>query len=95
MGLFQRRYKDGRLSKDWYINYRIHGKQFKRRIGPNKKLAEQVLMDIELKQAKGDYLGIYEEKKSRLRTVLGNTWNSPRARKRVAPTQETSERCNG
>lgn len=63
MGLFRRRYKDGRLSKDWDINYRIHGKQYKRRIGPNRKLAEQVLMDIELKQAKGDYLGIYEEKK--------------------------------
>jgi hypothetical protein len=42
MGVFRRRYRDGRLSKDWYINYRIHGKQYKRRIGPNKKLAEQV-----------------------------------------------------
>lgn len=54
MGIFRRRYKDGRLSTDWYINYRIHGKQYKRKIGPNKKLAEQVLHDIELKQAKGD-----------------------------------------
>src|SRR5918995_6250917 len=63
MGVYKRRYPDGRLSKDWYINYRIHGKQYKQKIGPNKKLAEQVLMDIELKQAKGDYLGVYEEKK--------------------------------
>jgi integrase len=63
MAIYKRRYKDGTLSKDWYINYRIHGKQYKRKIGPNKKLAEQVLMDIELKQAKGDYLGVYEEKK--------------------------------
>jgi hypothetical protein len=63
MGVFKRRYPDGRISKDWYINYRIKGRQYKRRIGPNKKLAEQVLMDIELKQAKGDYLGVYEAKK--------------------------------
>jgi hypothetical protein len=63
MGVYKRRYPDGRLSKDWYINYRIHGKQYKQKIGPNKKLAEQVLMDIELKQAKGDYLGVYEGKK--------------------------------
>lgn len=63
MGVFRRQYPDGRVSKDWYINYRIHGKQFKRRIGPNKKLAEQVLMDIELKQAKGEFLGIHEVKR--------------------------------
>jgi integrase len=65
MGVFRRRYSDGRRSKDWYINYRIHGKQYKRRIGPNKKLAEQVLMDIELKQAKGEYLGVHAERKIR------------------------------
>jgi integrase len=63
MGVFRRRYPDGRLSKDWYIDYRIEGKRCKRRIGPNKKLAEQVLMDIEVKQAKGDYLGVHEVKK--------------------------------
>jgi integrase len=62
MAIYKRRYKDGTLSKDWYINYRVHGKQYKRKIGPNKKLAEQVLMDIELKQAKGEYLGIHEVK---------------------------------
>jgi integrase len=63
MGVFKRRYPDGRESKDWYINYRIHGRQYKRKIGPNKKLAEQVLHDIELKQAKGEYLGVHEVKK--------------------------------
>jgi integrase len=49
----------------WYISYYIGGKQFKRKIGPNKKLAEQVLHDVELKQVKKEYLGIYEEKKIR------------------------------
>jgi hypothetical protein len=63
MGVFRRRYPDGRVSKDWYIDYRINGRRFKRRIGPNKKLAEQVLMDVEVKKAKGDYLGIHEVKK--------------------------------
>jgi integrase len=63
MSIFRRRYPDGRVSKDWYIDYRINGKRYKRRIGTNKKLAEQVLMDIEVKQAKGDFLGIHEVKK--------------------------------
>jgi len=62
-GVYKRRYPDGRLSKDWYINYRINGKQYKRKIGPNKKLAEQVLMDIKVKKAKGEYLGVHEVKK--------------------------------
>lgn len=63
MGVFRRQYPDGRQSKDWYIDYRINGKRYKRRIGPNKKLAEQVLMDIEVKKAKGEHLGIHDEKK--------------------------------
>jgi integrase len=63
MGIFKRRYPDGRESTDWYIDYRINGKRFKRRIGPNKKLAEQVLMDIEVKRVKGEYLGVHETKK--------------------------------
>jgi integrase len=63
MSVFRRRFNDGRLSKDWYINYRIHGKQYKRKIGPNKKLAEQIMHDIEIEQNKGEYLGIHETKK--------------------------------
>jgi integrase len=63
MGVFRRRYPDGRLSKDWYIDYRINGKRYKRKIGPNKKLAEQVLMDVEVKKAKGEHLGIQDAKK--------------------------------
>jgi hypothetical protein len=60
------------VSKDWYIDYGIHGRRFKRRIGPNKKLAEQVLHDIELKQVKGEYLGISEEKKICFRSLRRN-----------------------
>jgi integrase len=63
LSIFKRRYPDGRESTDWYIDYRINGKRFKKRIGPNKKLAEQVLMDIKVKKAKGEYLGVHEVKK--------------------------------
>jgi hypothetical protein len=42
MGVFKRHYPDDRQSTDWYISYRINGKRYKRKIGPNKKLAEQV-----------------------------------------------------
>src|SRR5687767_9562805 len=70
MGVFQRRYPDGRLSKDWYIDYRINGRRYKRKIGPNKKLAEQVLMDIEVKRAKGEYLGVHEIKKINFSDLL-------------------------
>jgi hypothetical protein len=63
MGVFNQLYPNGQYSKDWYIDYRINGIRYKRRLGPNKKLAEQVLMDVEVKKAKGDYLGIHEVKK--------------------------------
>jgi hypothetical protein len=62
MSAYKRPYKDGMLSQDWWINYRIHGKQHKRKIGPNKKLAEQILHDIALKARRGEYLGIHEVK---------------------------------
>jgi integrase len=78
MGVFRRRYPDGRLSKDWYIDYRINGRRFKRRIGPNKKLAEQVLMDVKVKKAKGEYLGVHEVKKLTVADFLAEylTWAS-------------------
>ncbi|MBI4530991.1 MAG: tyrosine-type recombinase/integrase [Candidatus Latescibacteria bacterium] len=52
-----------RRGEYWCINYRYHGQQIRRRIGPDRKTAELALKDIEVKLAKGDYLGIYEEKK--------------------------------
>jgi integrase len=78
MGVYRRQYPDGRLSKDWYIDYRVNGKRYKRRIGPNKKLAEQVLMDIEVRKAKGEYLGVHEIKKITVANFLEEylTWAS-------------------
>ncbi len=57
MGVFRRWYPDGQLSKDWYIDYRVNGKRYKRRIGPHKKLAEQVLMDHRGEKSQGRISG--------------------------------------
>jgi len=53
-------YKKG---KNWYIDYYLKGQRKRRKIGPSKKLAQQVLQDVRLKIAKGEYLGVYDEKK--------------------------------
>jgi len=53
-------YKKG---KKWYIDYYLKGRRKRRKIGPSKKLAEQVLKDVHVKIAKGEYLDIYDEKK--------------------------------
>jgi len=53
-------YKKG---KNWYIDYYVKGRRKRRKIGPSKKLAQQVLQDVRLKIAKGEYLGVYDEKK--------------------------------
>ena len=56
MGIFQK-------GKNWYIDYYVKGRRKRKKIGPSKKLALQVLNDVRIKIAKGEYLGIYEEKK--------------------------------
>lgn len=48
---------------NWYIDYYIKGRRKRKKIGHSKKLAEQVLSDVQLKIAKGEYLGIFDEKK--------------------------------
>lgn len=53
-------YKKG---KNWYIDYYLKGRRKRRKIGTSKKLAQQVLNDVHLKIAKGEYLGVYDEKK--------------------------------
>jgi len=53
-------YKKG---KNWYIDYYHQGRRIRKKIGPSKQVAELALKDVEVKIAKGEYLGIYEEKK--------------------------------
>ena len=52
-----------RKGKNWYIDYYIKGRRKRKKVGPSKKLAEQVLKDVHVKIAKGEFLGVYEEKK--------------------------------
>jgi len=47
----------------WYIDYRHRGRRCRRKISRSKKVAELALKDVEVKIARGEYLGIYEEKK--------------------------------
>ena len=56
MGIYQK-------GKNWYIDYYVKGHRKRKKIGPSKKLAELVLKDVHIKNARGEYLGILEEKK--------------------------------
>lgn len=53
-------YKKG---TNWYIDFYVKGRRKRKKIGPSKKLAEQTLRDVQVKLAKAEYLGIYDEKK--------------------------------
>jgi len=53
-------YKKG---NNWYVDYYLKGRRKRKMVGPSKKLAEQVLKDIQVKNAKGEYLGVFEERK--------------------------------
>ena len=56
MGIYQR-------GDNWYIDYYVKGRRKRKKIGSSKKLALQVLKDVQVKIVKKEYLGIYEEKK--------------------------------
>ena len=50
-------------NKQWYVDYYLRGKRKRKKVGPSKKLAGQVLKDIQVKIAKKEFLDIDEEKK--------------------------------
>jgi len=50
---------------NWWIDTYIKGKRIRRKIGPDKRTAELVEKDLKVKAAKGEYLGIVEERKIR------------------------------
>jgi integrase len=47
--------------KSWYVDYSYKGKRIRKRVGKDKKTAELVLKDIEVKMAKGKFLGVKED----------------------------------
>jgi integrase len=53
-------YKKGR---QWYIDYYVKGVRKRKKIGPSKHVADLALAQVKVKIAKGEYLGIYEDKK--------------------------------
>jgi integrase len=52
---------------NWFIDFYCGSKRIRRMIGPSKRLAETALKDAQIKVAKGQYLGIYEDKKFTLK----------------------------
>ena len=56
MGIFQK-------GNNWYIDYYVKGRRKRKKIGHSKKLALQALKNVQIKIAKGEYLGIYDDKK--------------------------------
>lgn len=79
--------------KNWYIDYYVKGRRKRKKIGPSKKLAEQVLKDVHLKIARGEYLGIYEEKKILFDEYAQQYLDYCKANK-AASTYERRERLN-
>lgn len=50
MGVFKK-------GRHWYIDYYVKGVRKRKKIGPSKQVAELALAQVEVKIAKGDYLG--------------------------------------
>lgn len=49
--------------KNWYIDYYVHGRRKREKIGPSKKLAETVLQKRKVEIAEGKFLDIRKEEK--------------------------------
>ena len=55
--------------KNWYIDFYCKGKRLRRKVGPSKELARLALKDVELRIAKGEWLGIVEETRLSFRST--------------------------
>lgn len=84
MGIYQK-------GKNWYIDYYLKGHRKRKKIGPSKKLAELVLKDVHVKNAREEYLGILEEKKILFDEYAGKYLDYSKTNKSQA-TYERSER---
>jgi integrase len=80
-------FKKGRY---WYIDYYVKGVRKRKKIGPSKQVAELALKDVEVKLARGEYLGIYEEKKRTFRQFAPDYLAYSQANK--APDSYTRDR---
>lgn len=48
--------------KIWYIDYLFNGNRMRKKVGTSRKMAELALKEVELKIAKGEFLGVNDEK---------------------------------
>jgi len=86
MGVFKRN------GEYWIDFYDGDGRRHRKKIGPQKSIAQLVLNDIKVKKAKGEYLGIVEEKRVLFKDFALKTY-IPYARTNLSP--RTFERCRG
>lgn len=86
MGVFKRR-------NDFWIDYYDgDGRRHRRKISTQKTIAVLALKDIKVKIAKGEYLGIYEERKLPFKDFAQKNY-IPYAKTHLSPT--TFERTSG
>jgi len=76
----------------YWIDYRVDGQRHRRKISPQKNVAQVALKDVQVKISKGEYLGIYEEKKVFFKDFAEKTY-IPYAKANLAP--RTFYRCEG
>lgn len=86
MGVFKR---DGNY---WIDYYDADGRRHRKMIGPQKTVAQLALKDVKVKIAKGEYLGIYEEKKVLFKEFAQKTY-IPFAKTNLS--ERTFDRCKG
>ncbi len=86
MGVFKRN------GQYWIDYYDGNGRRHRKRIGPQKTVAQLALKDVKVKIAKGEYLGIYEEKKVLFTDFVQKAY-VPFAKTNLS--ERTFERCRG
>lgn len=77
-------YKKG---SNWYIDYYVKGQRKRKKVGPSKKLALQVLEDVHVKIVKQEYLGVYEEKNALIEDFAKHYLDYSKANKALSTYQ--------
>ena len=86
MGVFERN------ENFWIDYYNGDGRRHRKKVGPQKTIAKDILKDIRIKIIKDEYLGIHEEKKILFKDFAQKNY-LPYAKAHLSPT--TFERCKG
>jgi integrase len=79
---------------NYKIDVRVQGKRIRRVIGPDQELAELVVKDLEVKAAKGEYLGIVEERQIAFKGFCGDYLKWARANKTLSTVARDESTIN-